>query len=35
MADRFLLVVEGPDDKHVFWAILARHQFEPAVHDPG
>jgi hypothetical protein len=37
MADRLLLVVEGPDDKHVFWAILARHQFEPkfAIRDEG
>ncbi len=29
MADRLLLVVEGPDDKHVLWAILARYQFDP------
>jgi hypothetical protein len=37
MADRLLLVVEGPDDKHVFWAILARHQFEPqfSIRDEG
>ena len=37
MADRLLLVVEGPDDKHVFLAILDRHQFEPhfAIRDEG
>jgi hypothetical protein len=37
MADRLLLVVESPDDKHVFWAILQRHQFEPdfAIRDEG
>jgi hypothetical protein len=29
MADRLLLAVEGPDDKHVLWAILARHRFQP------
>jgi hypothetical protein len=37
MADRLLLVVEGPDDKHVLWAILARHQFAPSftIRDEG
>ena len=37
MADRLLLVVEGPDDKHVLWAILARHQFQPpfTIRDEG
>jgi hypothetical protein len=32
-----LLVVEGPDDKHVFLAILNRHQFEPPfeIRDEG
>jgi hypothetical protein len=37
MADRLLLVVEGPDDKHVLWAILARHQFAPqfTIRDEG
>jgi hypothetical protein len=37
MADRLLLVVEGPDDKHVLWAILNRHQFAPAftIRDEG
>jgi hypothetical protein len=37
MADRLLLVVEGPDDKHVLWAILNRHQFMPpfTVRDEG
>ena len=37
MADRFLLVVEGPDDKHVIWAILEQHKFEPhfTVKDEG
>ena len=36
MADR-LLVVEGPDDKHVIWAILQRHRFEPhfEIRDEG
>jgi hypothetical protein len=36
MADR-LLVVEGPDDKHVFLAILNRHQFAPSfeIQDEG
>ena len=28
MADPRLLVVEGPDDKHVIWAIRQRHAFE-------
>jgi hypothetical protein len=37
MADRLLLVVEGPDDKHVFWAILNHHQFAPLfeIRDEG
>jgi hypothetical protein len=37
MADRPLLVVEGPDDKHVLWAILTRHQFAPqfTIRDEG
>ena len=37
MADRLLLVVEGLDDKHVLWAILARHRFEPqfTIRDEG
>jgi Protein of unknown function (DUF3226) len=32
-----LLVVEGPADKHVFWAILKHHQFTPhfEVRDEG
>jgi hypothetical protein len=32
-----LLVVEGPDDKHVLWAILKHHQFTPhfEVRDEG
>jgi hypothetical protein len=32
-----LLVVEGPDDKHVFLAILNRHRFEPKfdIRDEG
>ncbi len=29
MITKRLLVVEGPDDKHVLWAILNRHQFNP------
>jgi len=29
MADPLLLVVEGPDDKHVTWAILEHHKFSP------
>ena len=31
MADRLLLVVEGPDDKHVLWAILGitKRCFDP------
>ena len=29
MAERLLLVVEGPDDKHVIWAIVKRHDFKP------
>jgi hypothetical protein len=37
MADRLLLVVEGPDDKHVFWAVLKRHEFKPEfpIRDEG
>jgi hypothetical protein len=37
MADRLLLVVEGPDDKHVLLAILNRHQFAPlfTIRDEG
>ena len=37
MADRLLLVVEGLDDKHVFWALLARHRFQPqfSIRDEG
>lgn len=37
MAERLLLVVEGTDDKHVVWAILEGHKFEPqfAVRDEG
>jgi hypothetical protein len=37
MTDRLLLVVEGPDDKHVLWAILTRHQFKPEfkIRDEG
>lgn len=37
MADPRLLVVEGPDDQHVIWAILQRHGFEPEfeVKDEG
>jgi hypothetical protein len=37
MADRLLLVVESPDDKHVFLAILNRHRFEPqfSIRDEG
>jgi hypothetical protein len=29
MADRLLLVVEGPDDLHVISNIMMRHQFQP------
>ncbi len=29
MADRFLLVVEGPDDLHVISNLMMRHQFQP------
>jgi hypothetical protein len=29
MADRLLLVVEGPDDQRVIWAIVTRHAFAP------
>ena len=37
MANRLLLVVEGPDDKHVLWALLERHKFQPefTVRDQG
>ena len=37
MVDRLLLLVESPDDKHVFLAILNRHHFEPefSVLDEG
>jgi hypothetical protein len=37
MGDRLLLVVEGPDDKHVMWAILKHHAFSPvfAIKDEG
>jgi hypothetical protein len=37
MADRLLLVVEGPDDKHVIYAIVTRHDFKPEfeVKDEG
>jgi hypothetical protein len=37
MADPLLLVVEGPDDKHVIWAVLARHGFAPSfmIKDEG
>jgi hypothetical protein len=29
MADRLLLVIEGPDDEHVIYAIAKRHSFVP------
>lgn len=37
MADRLLLVVEGPDDKHVVYALVTRHNFKPEfkVQDEG
>jgi hypothetical protein len=37
MVDNLLLLVEGPDDKHVIWAILAHHGFTPefGVQDEG
>ncbi len=37
MADRLLLVVEGPDDEHVIYAIAQRHSFVPKfkVHAEG